>query len=61
MNYKELFEKYQSLLIENNNLKDEIKSLKTQFGINECQANCDVVLNQEALIESSVNSHINLG
>lgn len=54
MNYKELFEKYQSLLIENNNLKDEIKSLKTQFGINECQANCDVVLNQEALIESSI-------
>ncbi len=33
MDFKVLFEKYQSLLIENNNLKKEIKSLKAQLGI----------------------------
>ncbi|WP_349239095.1 hypothetical protein [Petroclostridium sp. X23] len=51
MDYKQLFDKYQSLLIENNNLKDEIKSLKFRLGIIECQADCDAILNQETLIE----------
>ncbi|MBI5416799.1 DEAD/DEAH box helicase family protein [Candidatus Poribacteria bacterium] len=35
MDFKELFEKYQSLLIENSNLKEEIISLKAQLGIAE--------------------------
>lgn len=37
MDFKELFEKYQVLLIENNNLKEEMKSLKAQLGIREQQ------------------------
>jgi hypothetical protein len=37
MDYEELFEKYQTLLMENNNLKDEIIKLKAQLGIEECQ------------------------
>lgn len=37
MDFKELLEKYQTLLIENNKLKEEIKSLKAQVGIREQQ------------------------
>jgi hypothetical protein len=37
MDYKELLEKYKSLLIENNHLKEEIKRLKGQQGIPEQQ------------------------
>jgi hypothetical protein len=37
MDYKELFEKYQALLVENNSLKEEIRSLKAQLGFIECQ------------------------
>lgn len=52
MDYKELFEKYQLLLVENNNLKEEIKNLKVQLGITECHADCNVILNQEAFVKS---------
>ncbi|MDF9408596.1 DEAD/DEAH box helicase family protein [Pelotomaculum isophthalicicum JI] len=37
MDFKELLEKYQTLLIENNSLKEEIMSLKAQLGIIEPQ------------------------
>jgi hypothetical protein len=37
MDYKELLEKYQALLVENNHLKEEIKRLKSQQGIPEQQ------------------------
>lgn len=37
MDYKELFEKYQALLVENNNLREELTSLKAQLGIIERQ------------------------
>ena len=37
MDYKELFEKYQALLAENNNLREELTSLKAQLGLVECQ------------------------
>jgi hypothetical protein len=37
MDFKELLEKYQLLLTENHNLKEEIKSLKAQLGIREQQ------------------------
>ncbi|MDD3365156.1 MAG: DEAD/DEAH box helicase family protein [Syntrophomonas sp.] len=37
MKFEELLEKYQLLLTENNNLKNEIKSLKVQLGIMEQQ------------------------
>jgi hypothetical protein len=37
MDYKELLEKYQALLVENNHLKAEIKRLKSQQGIPEQQ------------------------
>jgi hypothetical protein len=37
MDYKELLEKYQALLVENNHLKKEIKRLKGQQGISERQ------------------------
>lgn len=37
MEYKELFEKYQALLAENSILKEELRSLKAQLGIVECQ------------------------
>lgn len=33
MDFKELLEKYQVLMAENNNLKQEVKSLKAQLGI----------------------------
>ncbi|KJS82380.1 MAG: hypothetical protein JM58_15145 [Peptococcaceae bacterium BICA1-8] len=33
MNFNELYEKYQELIDENNNLKEEIKELRTQLGI----------------------------
>jgi cell shape-determining protein MreC len=35
MDYKELLEKYQALLVENNRLKEEIKRLQRQQGIPE--------------------------
>ena len=37
MDFKELLEKYQALLTENNGLKEEIKRLKVQLGIREQQ------------------------
>jgi len=37
MDYKELFEKYQTLLIENNDLREELVRLKAQLGIEESQ------------------------
>lgn len=37
MDYKELFEKYQALLAENSILKEELRNLKAQLGIVECQ------------------------
>lgn len=37
MNFNELLEKYQQLLIENNRLKEEIKGLKAQYGLIEPQ------------------------
>jgi hypothetical protein len=37
MKFEELFEKYQRLLIENNQLKEEIKGLKVQYGMIETQ------------------------
>lgn len=40
MNFKELFEKHQTLLTENDNLREEIKSLKAQLGIVESQVVC---------------------
>lgn len=46
MDYKELFEKYQALLVENNNLKEEVIRLKAQLGIVECQ----VVSSHEAFV-----------
>ena len=47
MEYKELSEKYKSLLIENSNLKSEIESLKTQLGIKESQDSLDMISNRE--------------
>jgi hypothetical protein len=41
MDYKELFEKYQLLLTENNNLREEIKSLKAQLCIEESEVVAD--------------------
>ncbi|MBI1986845.1 MAG: hypothetical protein HYS70_00655 [Nitrospinae bacterium] len=38
MDYEELFEKYQALLVENNSLKGENKRLKIQLGIFEQEA-----------------------
>lgn len=55
MDYKELFEKYQALLKENNNLKEEVRSLKVQLGIEEYQADCAGVLNQKTSIEPCCN------
>ncbi len=37
MDYKELFGKYQALLAENSILKEELRNLKAQLGIVECQ------------------------
>lgn len=38
MDFKELLEKYQELLVENSILKEEIKSLKAKYGVPEHQA-----------------------
>lgn len=43
MDFKELLEKYQALLTENNNLKEEINSLKAQLGIAESQVISDEI------------------
>ncbi len=51
MDYKKLFENYQALLIENNNLKDEIKSLRIQLGISESRVASDGIVDQEDLNE----------
>lgn len=37
MDYQELFEKYQALLVENNNLRDELVRLRAHLGIKESQ------------------------
>lgn len=38
MDFKELLEKYQAVLIENNCFKEELKTLKKKLGISEYQA-----------------------
>ena len=43
MNFEELLEKYQALLVENNKLKEEIKRLKTQPDIEESQVASDEI------------------
>ena len=68
MNFKELLEKYQALLIENNELKNEINNLKAQMGIVEQQdvpnelpehKSTSETINQEladTVLPSSINS-----
>ena len=55
MGYKELFEKYQALLAENSILKEELRSLKAQLGIVECQvvSSCED-FNSEPELESGM-------
>lgn len=43
MNFEELLEKYQAVLVENNNLKEEIKRLKAELGIDNSQTAPDEI------------------
>ncbi|WP_330389451.1 hypothetical protein [Geosporobacter ferrireducens] len=59
MNFEELLEKYQTLLVENNNLKEEIKRLKAQLGTEELLADSDEIFeyksDSETLEQESVD------
>lgn len=55
MDYKELLEKYQALLIENNNLKEEVKALKAQFNLINCQSASEIESDQEMTIDERNN------
>jgi hypothetical protein len=64
MDFKELFEKYQTLLTENKNLREEIKnqreeikSLKAQLGIEESQGNPDDIFEHKPEPEISEQNH----
>lgn len=59
MDFKELFEKYHALLIENNNLNEEIKSLKAQLGIVESQVISDEISEHKSEPEIFVQESIN--
>lgn len=51
MNLKELLEKYQVLLIENNNLKKEIENLQAQLGIPEQQVGSNEFPKQKPVLK----------
>ena len=51
MDFKELLEKYQALLAENKNLKEEAKSLKAQLGIIEMQIVPDEIYENKTDVE----------
>lgn len=59
MNFEELLEKYQTLLVENNNLKEEIKRLKAQLGTEELLVDSDEIFeyksDSETLEQESVD------
>lgn len=61
MDFNELLEKYQALLIENNNLKEEIGRLKAQLGINEPRAVCDLINvhnTENKILEQEIDSQV---
>ena len=59
MDFKTLHEKYQQLLLENNRLKEEIKRLKTQLGIEviPSQVSRDLTQNEALTNAGAVAKH----
>ena len=57
MDFKELFEKYQALLIENKSLREEIKSLRAQYDIGKSQGNGDDISEHKPEPEISEQNH----
>jgi len=51
MNFKELYEKYQELIDENNNLKEEIKELRTQLDITKPRFNSNEIFEHKSTLE----------
>ncbi|MEK7719874.1 MAG: hypothetical protein AAB347_09735, partial [Bacteroidota bacterium] len=61
MDFKELLEKYQELLIENNRLRKELKTLNTQIGVEKAENindNTLVIKTEEKIFERPLSSNL---